>query len=52
MPSIPTTLAGSFMSYYYELLVSGWNNITPIQYAYLLCGIGFVGYLMMKSGGR
>ena len=52
MLSIPTTLAGGYLSYYHDLIISGWNNITPIQYAYLLCGIATAGYILMKSGQR
>lgn len=44
------------MYYWYHLyltmLVRWWQHMTPTKYGYLLCSIGFVGWLLMKGSKR
>jgi hypothetical protein len=40
------------LSFYRSFLLSAWNNMTPMQYGYLLVSIAVTGWLLMKSGAR
>lgn len=41
--------AREFLIYYREFFVYQWQHMTPEKYAYLLCSIAFVGWIMMRS---
>jgi hypothetical protein len=40
------------LHFYQSFLLKSWNNMSPMQYGYLLVSIAVVGWACMKSGGR
>lgn len=38
-----------YLNFYSNFLQGAWRDITPMQYTYLLCGIAFIGWLLMRS---
>lgn len=41
-----------YLDFYQWFLWDKWENMTPMQYGYLLVAIAVVGYLAMKSAPR
>ena len=38
------------LRFYQSFLASAWDNMTPMQYGFLLVTIGVTGWALMKSG--
>ncbi|MCA8987621.1 MAG: hypothetical protein KDA78_08280 [Planctomycetaceae bacterium] len=41
-----------YADFYYDFAIKSWNNITPSQYAVVLLGVGWFGWIMLKSASR
>ena len=40
------------LHFYQKYFLSAWQNMTPMQYGYLLVTIAVIGWLLMKSSAR
>jgi hypothetical protein len=40
------------MYFYRKFFYQAWENMTPMQYGFLLVSVAVVGWIMMKSGAR
>jgi len=38
-----------YYNVYYNMLMKAWMNMTPLQYGFLLIGIGVCGWVLMKN---
>jgi hypothetical protein len=38
------------LHFYRSYLASAWENMTPMQYGFLLASIGLIGWMLMKHG--
>lgn len=38
-----------YLNFYADYAMQKWDNITPMQYGYLLIGVGIFGWVLMKS---
>ena len=38
-----------YLRFYRNAALDAWNNMTPMEYGFVLIGIGVFGYLLMKS---
>ena len=41
-----------YARFYQSYISNKWDNMTPLEYGYLLVTIAVIGYLAMKSGAR
>ncbi|WP_437202654.1 hypothetical protein [Planctomicrobium sp. SH664] len=41
-----------YLKFYQRSFMDFWDNLTPTQYGYILVGVAFAGWLMMKSANR
>lgn len=44
-----SSTVSKYLNFYYDFFVSSWRTMTPMEYTYVLCGIAFVGWLLMRS---
>ena len=41
-----------YLTFYKNYFLHAWNNLTPMQYGFLLVAVAVIGYLLMKSGAK
>jgi hypothetical protein len=44
--------ARSYYAFYTRYLSDQWYGLNPVKYGILLIGVGFFGWLLMKSGNK